>query len=190
MVLRQRIYDIDDLWQLVHQADNDAIRYELIDGELIEMSPPGGRHGQLQVRLGRFLDIFVEIQSLGIVTAETGYHPPNNRQTLLSPDVAFVSHARAPQPFPEKYIPLMPDLAIEIVSPSNTRKEINRKTQIYLTNGSQLVWIVMPRRNSVEVCRLTDSGGMTREIVAANETLSGEHILPGFELELNRLFST
>lgn len=190
MVLRQRIYDIDDLWQLVHQADNDAIRYELIDGELIEMSPPGGRHGQLQVRLGHFLYTFAEANELGIVTVESGYHPPDNRLTLLSPDVAFVSHARAPQPFPEKYIPLMPDLAIEVVSPSNSRKEVNRKTQIYLSNGSQLVWIVQPRRECVEVCRRNEKHGMTRKIVAANETLSGEHVLPGFELELNRLFST
>ena len=190
MVLRQRTYDIDDLWQLVHQADNDAIRYELIDGELIEMSPPGGRHGQLQVRMGRFLDIFVEIQSLGIVTSETGYHPTNNRQILLSPDVAFVSRERAPQPFPEKYIPLMPDLAVEIVSPSNTYSQARRKAKIYLQNGAQLVWIVMPRRNSVEVCRLTDSGGMTRETVGSEGLLSGERVLPGFELKLNRLFST
>ena len=190
MVLRQRIYDIDDLWQLVHQADNDAIRYELIDGELIEMSPPGGQHGWLATKFARYLDIYAETLDLGEVTVESGYHPSGNRHTLLSPDVAFVSRERAPQPFPEKYIPLMPDLAIEIVSPSNTRKEVNRKTQIYLSNGSQLVWIVQPRRECVEVCRRNEKHGMTRKIVAANETLSGEHVLPGFELELNRLFST
>lgn len=95
MVLRQRVYDIDDLWELSHRDVMDPRHYELIDGELIVMSPPGGRHGQLQVRLSRYLDIFAEVQSLGLVTSGAGYHPPDNRHTLLSPDMAFVSRARA-----------------------------------------------------------------------------------------------
>ena len=190
MVLQERIYNIDDVWELACQEDIADKHYELIDGELIVMSAPGGRHGQLQIRLGRFLDIFADVQSLGVVTAETGYHPADNRYTLLSPDIAFVSHARAPNPFPEKYVPLMPDLAVEILSPTSTRKEINRKINIYLRNGTQLVWIVIPARQSVEVCRLSDTGAVKRDTVGPDETLSGEALLPGFELELSRLFST
>lgn len=189
MVLRQRIYDIDDLWELSHRDLMDPRHYELIDGELIVMSPPGGRHGQLAVRLGHYVVAFADALGLGVVTAETGYHPPDSRHTVLSPDVAFVSRARAPQPFPEKYVPLMPDLAVEIISPSNTRKEVSRKTQIYLSNGSQLVWIVLPRQARVEVCRRDARQGITCKTVNANEILSGEDILPGFELALQRLFS-
>ncbi|MDE2950463.1 MAG: Uma2 family endonuclease [Chloroflexota bacterium] len=189
MVLRQRIYDIDDLWELSHRDVMDPRHYELIGGELIVLSPPGGRHGQLQVRLSRYLDIFAEVQSLGVVTSDAGYHPPDNRHTLLSPDVAFVSRARAPQPFPEKYVPLMPDLAVEIVSPGNTRKEVNRKTQIYLSNGSQLVWIVLPRQARVEVYRRDERQGIKRKTANASDILSGEDVLPGFELALQRLFS-
>ncbi|MCY4072151.1 MAG: Uma2 family endonuclease [Chloroflexi bacterium] len=189
MVLRQRIYDIDDLWELSHQDVMDPRHYELIDGELVVMSPPGGRHGQLQVRLSRYLDIFVEAQPLGVVTSDAGYHPPDSCHTLLSPDVAFLSRARAPQPFPETYVPLMPDLAIEIISLSNTDSQVRGKARIYLQNGAQLVWIVMPRRDSVEICRLAEGGGMTRETVAEQEILYGEDVLPGFELALQRLFS-
>ena len=159
MVLQERIYNIDDVWELACQEDIADKHYELIDGVLIVMSAPGGRHGQLQVRLGRFLDAFADVQSLGVVTVETGYHPPNNRYTLLSPDIAFVSRARAPKPFPEKYVPMMPDLAVEILSPNNTREEMQRKTGIYLRNGTQLVWIVNPGRQSVELCRLTEGDG-------------------------------
>ena len=83
----------------------------------------------------------------------------------------------------------MPDLAVEIVSPSNSVKELRRKAAIYLQNGTQLVWIVMPGKNSVEVCRMKDGAGMTREIVESTGTLSGEQVLPGFELGLPRLFA-
>lgn len=189
MILRQRTYDIDDLWERSHRDVMDPKHYELIDGALIVMSPPGGRHGQLAVRLGHYLVAFADALGLGVVTAETGYHAPDSRQTVLSPDVAFVSRARAPEPFPDKYVPLMPDLAIEILSPSNTYRQARRKARICLQNGAQLVWIVMPGRESVEICRLAAGGGMTRETVAANESLSGEDVLPGFELALHRLFA-
>ena len=189
MALRQRLYDIDDLWELVCQDDTGLNHYELIDRALIEMSPPGGRHGQLAIILGHYIFIFAEALDLGVVTAETGYHPPDNRHTLLSPDVAFVSKKRAPQPFPEKYVPLMPDLAVEIVSPSNSVKALRRKATIYLQNGTQLVWIVMPGKNSVEVCRMKDGAGMTREIVESTGTLAGEQVLPGFALDMKRLFA-
>ncbi len=189
MILRQRTYDMDDLWELSHRDVMDPKHYELIDGELIVMSPPGGRHGQLQVRLSRYLDIFVDLHSLGVVTSDAGYHPRGNRHTVLSPDVAFVSRERAPEPFPDKYVPLMPDLAIEILSPSNTYRQARRKARIYLQNGVQLVWIVLPGRESVEICRLAEGGGMTRKTVLANESLSGEDVLPGFDLALQRLFA-
>ena len=190
MVLQERIYDIDDVWELACQEDIADKHYELIDGALYQMSPPGGRHGQLATKISRFLDTFADALDLGVVTVETGYHPPNNRYTLLAPDVAFVSRARAPKPFPEKYVPMMPDLAVEILSPNNTRKEIQRKTGIYLRNGTQLVWIVVPGSQSVEACRLTEGDVVKRNIVGPDESLSGEPVLPGFELELSRLFST
>ncbi|MCY4020768.1 MAG: Uma2 family endonuclease [Chloroflexi bacterium] len=189
MVLRQQVYDIDDLWELSHRDVMDPKHYELIDGELIVMSPPGGRQGQLQVRLSRYLDIFAEVHSLGVITSDAGYYPPSNRHTVLSPDVAFVSRARAPEPFPDKYVPLMPDLAIEILSPSNTYRQARRKARIYMQNGVQMVWIVMPGRESVGICRLAEGGGMTRETVVANESLSDEDVLPGFELAFHRLFA-
>lgn len=189
MVLQERLYDIDDVWELVQQPENGNKHFELIDGVLIEMSPPGGQHGQIAGRLAHYIIAFVDVLQLGVVTVETGYHPPQNRRALLSPDVAFVSEARAPQPFPVKYVALMPDLAIEIVSPSNSYKQIRRKAEIYLQNGTQLVWIIMPAKHSVEVSRAVGGGGLKREKLSLTDTLTGDEILPGFELELSRLFA-
>ena len=184
MATQERLYDVHDLWELYCQRADDHMRYELIDGEIIEMSGPGGIHGRIAIRLGRYLDIFAEEKDLGIVTAETGYHPPEDRSTLLLPDVAFASFDRAPDPFPERSVPAMPELAVEIRSPSNTLEELREKAQLYLRLGSKLVWIILPAETSVEVCRPRSSV----ETLGFGDSLSGEDILPGFQLELRRLF--
>ena len=189
MAVQQRVYDIDDLWQLVCEVDNNGRRFELIDGELFEMSPTGELHGHLTIRLGRFLDAFVDEHYLGIVTAETGYFPSDDRSILLSPDVAFRRAEKAKQLPSSKWVPMMPDLAVEIVSPSNTMAQIRRKAAIYLNHGTQLVWIVDPERKGVEVCRLDADSNIQREFIGVDGTLSGENVLPGFTLEMDRLFA-
>ena len=189
MEVQQRVYDIDDLCQLVCQADNNDKRFELIDGELFEMSPPGELHGHLTIRLGRFLDAFVEENSLGIVTAETGYYPSEDRSTLLSPDVAFRRLHGETQTPSSKWVPLMPDLAVEIISPSNSMAQVRRKAAVYLQHGTQLVWVIIPDRQGVEVLTRDDEGKVLSEFIGTDGALSGEQVLPGFSLDLASLFS-
>ncbi len=189
MELRERVYDIDDLWALYHQPENEGLRFELIDGVLIEMSGPGGVHGRVAIRLGRYLDIFADENAAGIVTVETGYHPPHDRNTLLLPDLAFISHERAPKPFPKKFVPVMPDLAVEIRSPSNAFTELREKARLYLDLGSSLVWLVLPDEQSVEVCRLNGAGDLTSDRIDVDGSLSGGGVLPGFTLEVGRVFA-
>ena len=188
LAVQQRLYDIEDLWRIVRDADDDK-RFELIEGEIIEMAPTGIWHGRLVTRLGRYLDSFVEAQDLGIVTSDTGYHQPSDRHNLLGPDVAFVEKERIKQPKSQEMAPLMPDLAVEIKSPSNTIAELHRKAAIYLRHGAQLVWIVMPDAQSVEVCRLGADGEIHSEIIGRHGSLSGEDVLPGFTLPLAKLFA-
>ena len=83
----------------------------------------------------------------------------------------------------------MPDLAVEIKSPSNTLAELRQKAAIYLRRETQLVWIVIPDSRGVEVCRLDANGDVEREFVAEDGALSGEDVLPGFELKLAQLFA-
>ncbi len=181
MELKQRLYDVDDLWELYCQRENDHLRFELIDGEIIEMSGPGVLHGRIEIRLGRYLDIFAEENNLGIVTGAVGYYPADDRYNLLLPDVAFISFENAPVPVPEKFMPTMPDLAVEIKSPSNTLVEVREKAERYLRMGTALVWIILPAQESVEIHPPAETLGI-------GDSLSGEDILPGFELELRRLF--
>ena len=184
METKQRLWDIDEVWELYCDRANDHLRFELMDGELIEMSGPGGTHGRIAIRLGTYLFLCAEENNLGIVTGETGYHPPEDRYNLLLPDVAFISFDRAPDPFPDKLVPVMPDLAVEIRSPSNTLAEMREKAQRYLRLGSTLVWVILPKDQTVEVHQ-TQTPVKTLEL---GDSLSGEDVLPGFELELRRLF--
>lgn len=120
---------------------------------------------------------------------EAGFHSPDDRLTLLLPAVAFTRKECAPNPIPKNFMPLMPDLAVEIVSPSNTVPQIRRKAALYLDNGTQLVWIVIPSNMSAEVCRLGADGKIHSKVIGAGGALSGEHVLPGFSLDLVALFS-
>ena len=171
MAVQQRVYDIDDLWHIVCNTDDDK-HYELIEGEIIEMSPPGGEHGTIAGEIYHYFRLFDPQRKLGIPTVDAGYHPPAKRNILLSPDAAFTRIERAPNPFPKTWVPLMPDIAVEVQSPSNTFQQLRRKTATYLQNGTQLVWI-----------------DIEREFIGQDGALSGESILPGFSLELSLLFS-
>ena len=188
METKQRLWDIDEVWELYCDRANDHLRFELLDGELIEMTPPGGEQGELSLNLGSYIRAFVRGHNLGRATVETAYHPADDRQTLLGPDIAFISHDRAPYPFPKRFVPVMPNLAVEILSPSDTIRKAREKAKLYLTNGTRLVWLVLPDKQSVEVCRLTESGLPEREVFGPNDTLSGEGILPGFTLDVRRIF--
>ena len=188
MEVKQRLYDIDDLWQIVCDADDDK-RYELIEGEIFDMAPPGGEHGTLVGEIYYYLRLFDRERLLGMPTVDAGYHPPDDRSTLLSPDVAFTRVERAPKPFPRTWVPLMPDLAVEIKSPSNTLAELRRKAAIYLNHGSQLVWIILPASQSAEVHRLDAPGEIHIDAIQPDGALSGEGVLPGFTLELATLFA-
>ena len=187
MIVRDRVYTIDDVWRLSQQTEHEADRYCLIDGELFVTMSPGELHGTLASEIARLIGNFVFENDLGRVTVETGYHPAGSRETLLLPDVAFRSKTRAPGPARAGFVPTMPDLAVEVLSPSNTLDELRRKAQVYLRHGTALVWLVNPDEKTVEVWRKTADGETINE--TADGVLNGESVLPGFALDLDSLFS-
>ena len=188
MAIQQKLYTVDEVWELSHRPENRNKYFYLIDGELFWTMPPGGVHGDLAAEITYRLKSFAIGHDLGKFTVETGYHPPDDRYTVLAPDVAFISKARAPLPFPEKFVPTMPDLVVEIVSPTDSLKEIRRKAAVYLANGTAIVWIVLPAEQGVYVCRASEGAGLNIEFVGRDGSLSGEAVLPGFELEIKLLF--
>ena len=188
MAIQERALDVDAVWELARLPEYDGRRLYLIDGELRTMSPVQRKHGNLASLLNYYLQGFVLERDLGEVHTEVGYYIPGDRSTLLAPDLSFVSRARIAGQPEDGFVPLMPDLAVEIASPYDTLSQIRRKAAIYLANGASLVWIVLPTAKGVDVCRSANGARLDIEFVAQSETLSGEDALPGYRLELARLF--
>ena len=189
MEVKARVYDVDSFWEFVHRPENADKHLELIDGEIIEMPAPGEEHGFLAGLFYHHFLLFDPERKMGLPTVESGYYTLDDRYTVLAPDAAFRLRARADAPLNKRWVSAMPDIAVEIKSPNDSMAELRRKAAIYLENGSQLVWIVIPDTKSVEVCRLDDKGDIRSEFIGIDGSLSGEDVLPGFELELAKLFS-
>lgn len=188
MVLQQQLYTVDSVQDLLRTPEYNRRRFYLIDGVIYEMSPVKRIHSRLANRISMFLGMYVEERDLGEVHGEIGCYAPGDRSTLLAPDVAFFSHARLSQQPEDEFFSVMPDLAVEVASPSNTVPQLRRKASIYLDNGGSLVWIILPSEKGVDVCRSADGARLDIEFVSADGILSGEDVLPGFELALSRLF--
>ncbi len=160
--------------------ESDLEGYEYIKGELIPMVPTSVEHGYISVNLSSLLHLYVRENQLGRVLSETGFRVG---ERVLIPDIAFISTDRIPID-PSKASPVPPDLAVEVVSPSDTLNRIQEKVFAYLEAGTQLVWVLEPRAKTVTVYRSeTDIKILTR-----NDTLSGEEVVAGFSCQVAELF--
>ena len=121
-------------------------RYELVKGELFEMPPAGGRHGSVAMRIGSLLDTHVLANQSGYVfAAETGFILRRDPDTVRAPDASFVAKDRLPMgELPTGYVDVAPDLAVEVVSPSDRETEVLDKVEEWLQAGSRLVWVLYP----------------------------------------------
>ncbi len=189
MATQERVYTVDDVWRLEQHPLRPTEKYYLIEGELVIKMAPAQHHGTLASEIARLLGNFVVEGKLGRVTIEVGYHPPGDRRTVLLPDVAFETMPRAAQPPLTTYVPYMPDLAVEIISPSQTLAEVRRKAEVYLLHGTSIVWLVDPAAMFAEVWRLGEDGVLFNERIAGDGELSGGDILPGFRLPLSRILN-
>ena len=181
MVVQERLMTAEEFGAM----PDDGVRRELVKGRLIEMPPPKPRHNILADRFWMFLNTFIESHDLGFAATELGCKLTSNPDTIRIPDVGFVSKQRLPNPNLDEYIPLAPDLAVEIVSPNDIATEVNDKIEEYFRAGSHLVWVVYPRRPEVYVY----SGSSTNvQIIGIDGTLDGEDVLPGFTLPLREIF--
>jgi Uma2 family endonuclease len=162
-------------------------RYELVRGELVSVSPPGGEHGELTVLLATALVNFVRPRRLGTVYIETGFILSRHPDTVRGPDVAFVSRERRTSLGGRirGFIPGAPDLAVEIRSPGDTLAELSAKAAEYLRAGTRLVWVVDPATSNVHLHR----PGAADSVIRSGASLDGEAVIPGFKFPLNELFA-
>jgi len=161
----------------------DGYKYELLDGELI-MSPTHARHGEVSMRIGGLLLHFADRNELGkVYDSSTGFRLAP--ALLLSPDVSFVSKARLKKILvaPDKFLLGAPDLAIEVLSPSDRLKQVHRKLDRYFDHGVRLVWWVDWTKEQLHIYTPDSVSALTRP----TDILSGGDVLPGFKCRLSRI---
>jgi len=162
-------------------------RYELVNGELKKMSPAGQKHGRITVRLTEPLAKHVRDNQLGqVYAAETGFKLKSNPDTVRAADIAFVRRERLEiLGETESYWPGAPDLAVEVNSPSDTVREVEKKVMEWLKFGSRVVWIVSSKLHTVTVYRsLTDIVTLTEK-----DILDGGDVVPGFQISIVEIFA-
>jgi Uma2 family endonuclease len=162
----------------------DGYRQELVHGKVITMPPAQGPRGYSCLAIGSFVFQYVRAHRLGFaVSNDTGVVLARNPDTVRGPDAAFWSFARLPK-LPEGYIEIAPNLAIEVLSPSNTRRKIREKIKEYFSNGTERVWVIYPKTREARVFRSPTKS----TVLGVRDVLDGETVLPDFRCNVVDLF--
>lgn len=170
------------------QVDGNDALYEIVHGQRVELPPMSAYASRIASRLGGKLNEFAEAHALGEAVVETLFRLSLPDDYNRRPDVALVSYQRWPKdrPLPEddNAWDVVPDLAVEVVSPTDRAEDLLEKVDEYFRAGVRLVWVLYPRRRLVHVYEsLTQIRGLTR-----TDELDGGTVLPGFRLPLATLF--
>ena len=182
MAVQTRLVTADELERM---SFNDK-HVELVKGEIVEMAPAGGEHGEIALAIGSLLRTFIRRDKLGTTyAAETGFILSHDPDVVRAPDAAFLSAAHVAQlERQEGFIEGAPDLAVEVVSPGDTDLEVQEKVAEYLQAGTKMVLIVRPRFKTITIHR-----SLTQvRILTLDDTLEGEEVLPGFTVPVREIF--
>jgi len=163
----------------------DGTKQELVKGVIVTMPPASFYHGQVCSKMDRKLGNFVEEHNLGWTTSnDSGVIVERGPDTVRGPDVAFWSKERLPDPPRKGYPSVVPDLVVEVLSPSDVFTRVHRKVTEYHNAGVRVVWILVPEDRSVAVFRPDKQA----RLLFNGDKLDGEDVLPGFGCSISELF--
>jgi Uma2 family endonuclease len=181
----EQLYTVDEFWDFLALPENANRKFELIYGVIVEEMSPSFEHGEMVLDIGSFVRAFVKEHDLGRVAVEVDHYNPPDKFNTRRPDIEFISKERLAQFDPTGFVPLMPDLAIEVKSPTNTPEELRQKAAYYLQNGARMVWLFNPETQTVMAHTQENPAGKKFGI---DDTLDGGDVLPGFRLALKDIF--
>ncbi|MGZ5432911.1 MAG: Uma2 family endonuclease [Thermoanaerobaculia bacterium] len=182
MTVDTRLFTADELLR----RPEDGGRYELVEGELKPMSPSGLEHGRIAARIAIHLGAHVRQHRLGeIYIAEAGFVLMRGPDTVRVPDVSYVSGERVVDTTGFMHGP--PDLAVEVISPSDLASEVSFKTSQYLRAGTRAVVVVDPEKRIVYVHRASGTDVLTK---IAENVLEADDVVAGWKMPLAEIFET
>ena len=166
----------------------DIHRYELIHGRIV-MTPPAGQvHARVEIRLARLIDEHVDQHKLGSAFGSSaGYDLPS--ADTVEPDVSYISVKRmaaGPRTRPDEFLCVVPNLVVEILSPSTARRDQTEKKDIYQRNGVDEYWIVDPHHKTVKVFHLGEHGYDAGQLFKSGAVRS--RVLPKLRVSIEKLF--
>ncbi|HEX2171617.1 MAG TPA: Uma2 family endonuclease [Dehalococcoidia bacterium] len=172
--------------QFFDLAGDGSRRYELLDGDVIEMTPPGGQHSGVTLQVAYPLMRFVEDERLNFyVGAEVGVILRRDPDRVRAPDLYLIARDRLPGgELPDAYLQAVPDLIVEVVSPHDRAAELEEKVEEWLRAGARLVWVCHPSTRTVHAHR----GLADVRVYRMGEVLDAEPVLAGFAVPIERLF--
>jgi len=181
MVLTTKLYTAEDLWAMPGDEP-----WELWQGELRTVAGSGDRATRTALAIGASLFAYEREHGLGMATGSDGTFILSTRpDTVVVPDAAFVRWERIPEHHdPAKYIPVAPDLAVEVQSPTDEPKEMSHKRRLYADAGVPLLWWVNPETRTVAIYRF----GELAEVMSEGDTLDGGDVLPGLSITVAEIF--
>jgi len=162
---------------------DEPLRHELIKGELLTMPLPKHEHMRVATNLTLFLGQYARANRLGDVYVEGGFKLESDPDTVLGPDVSFVAKDRISLS-PEGYHQGPPDLAVEVLSPGDRRGKVEYKLSLWSEFGTRSVWLVNPRRRTVEVCKSLND----RRLFHESDELADDTVL-GFRIAVSEIFA-
>jgi len=178
--------------EMLERLPDDGWLYELVEGRVVRMPPPGARHGRLESRFDRRLGGYVEEHQLGeTYVGETGWdltRGGESKGTVLASDVAVVRAERLPLPLPRRgktYAPIAPDLVVEIASPTQFRPDLGHKARLWLERCVRMVWVVWPDDGELDVW--SSATGEPRTLTGDDE-LDADNVIPGFRIRLSQIW--
>ncbi|MBL8152872.1 MAG: Uma2 family endonuclease [Anaerolineae bacterium] len=182
---QEKHYTVEAFDALINLPENADKRFELDQGSLIEVVPSQPIHVYIGSWVYHLIANFLEGKGLGVAYADGClFYLPNGDCWI--PDAAYVSFARQPG-IPERYT-LAPDLAVEVVSPGNSPREILHKVESYIEGGTRIVWVVYPAEKIVDVWRPAAPGQLLKQKLTLSDHLDGGEVLPGLSIPLAAIF--
>ncbi|MDW8223421.1 MAG: Uma2 family endonuclease [Gemmatales bacterium] len=176
---------VEEFLALCERPEYQDQQLELDEGRLIVMPPAGVRHGGGCWLIAAVLADYVRGVGRGMaVTNDAGLMLAVTPSTIRAPDIAFYRDKRRLEELSEGVASELPQLVVEVLSPSDRPNDVARKVQQYLRAGIEMVWVVEPQDRTVAVYRR----GREPQVLGENETLSGEDVLPGFSVPVADLF--
>jgi Uma2 family endonuclease len=187
MVAKENLHTVREFMDFVQRPENADKRFELLDGEIKEVSPSSKRNTALALRIGFLLGLYLDQNEIGILTGTDGGYKVTET-AVFQPDIGFITNERM-DGWDGVLFPVAPDLAVEVISPSEGPRDVVNKTQIYLQAGTKVVLAVYPEQRLIDVYRLNADGNVILSTLRGEADLTLDDVLPGFKVSLRKIFS-